>query len=165
MSVAAVILYIFLLACEIKLAANPKAKSGASQYPSTTYESFVGCLKDGHVKDVVVKDHYLEYTFTGHSEDERFSAYYDGDLTELNGLIENAYGSPYTKTTYSSFLSCLISGSLTDIEIINNRFVEYTFTGNGRNERLYTVVEEDDLSTLTETLNGLGADWKYREAG
>lgn len=164
LSFTAVILYIFLLACEIKLSANPRTNSGASQYPSSTYESFVGCLKDGHVKDVVVKEHYLEYTFTGHSEDERFSAYYNGDLSELKGLIENAYGSPYPKTTYSSFLLCLMSGSVTDIEIINHRFVEYTFTGNGRDERLYTIVEEEDLSSLTETLNGLGADWKYREA-
>ncbi len=126
--------------------------------PKTTFESFEACLKGGLVKDMtVIKDRFIEYTFTGHAEDERLYTVFEGDRETLDALLANSYGSHYKSTTYDSFVSCLSSGRVRDVEIINDRFVEYTYVSpdTGVGERLFTVCEED-INTLNALLDFYG---------
>lgn len=72
-----------------------------------------------------------------------------------------AYDPEYLETTYISFYACLDEGTITDVVIINNKFVEYTFTGYGENERYYTVYPDDDIDRLTKKLDRLDVNWKF----
>ena len=72
-----------------------------------------------------------------------------------------AYDPEYLETTYLSFDACLDKGTITDVVIINNKFVEYTFTGHGEDERYYTVYPDDDIGWLTKKLDRLGVSWEF----
>ena len=158
------ILLTLLFGFELKQVLSRRMNAKTPQYRSTTYESFVACLHDGHVKDIDVNGNYIEYTFTGHKTDERLYTRYDGDHIEpdeLNDLLLYSYGSRYPKTTYESFLACLDAGTVKDVEIIHNRYAEYTFTGRGTDERLYTIIE-GDFRILTDLLDAKGVEWHDR---
>lgn len=71
-----------------------------------------------------------------------------------------AYDPEYLETTYISFEACLDAGTVKDIVIINNKFIEYTYTGRGEDERYYTVYSGDDIDRLTEKFDSLDVSWK-----
>ena len=72
------------LAVVIVQEANLNASYYYSKYPKSTYESFDSCLEYGLVKDVVIiKNEYIEYTFTGRGEDEKYFTVYPGDDIDL----------------------------------------------------------------------------------
>lgn len=85
----AILLYTVLLAVLIVRQINIKANTYYPQYPETTYESFEACLDYGLVKDVVIiKDEYIEYTFTGRGEDEQYyTVYPDDDIDWLTDKL------------------------------------------------------------------------------
>lgn len=72
-----------------------------------------------------------------------------------------AYYPEYPETTYISFEACLNAGTVEDIVIINNKYIEYTFFGRGEDERYYTVYSGDDIDQLTEKLDSLDVSWKF----
>lgn len=72
-----------------------------------------------------------------------------------------AYNPEYLETTYISFEACLDAGTVEDIVIINNRFIEYTYIGRGEDERYYTVYSGDDIDRLTEKIDSLDVSWKF----
>lgn len=72
-----------------------------------------------------------------------------------------AYYPEYLETTYISFEACLDAGTVKDIVIINNKFIEYTFIGRGEDERYYTVYSGDDIDRLTEKLDSIDVSWKF----
>lgn len=63
-----------------------------SKYPESTYGSFESCLDYGVVKEVVIiKNKYVEYTYIGRGEDERYyTVYPDDDIYWLTNKL-NAY--------------------------------------------------------------------------
>ena len=71
------------------------------------------------------------------------------------------YSTKYPESSYESFDSCLDYGYVKDVVIIKNKYVEYTFTGRGEDERYYTVYPDDDIDWLTNKLNALDVDWKF----
>lgn len=73
----------------------------------------------------------------------------------------HAYNSEYIETTFTSFEACLYVGTVKDIVIIDDKYIEYTYTGRGEEERYYTVYSGDDISQFTEILDGMGADWEF----
>lgn len=73
----------------------------------------------------------------------------------------HAYYPEYLETTYISFEACLDAGTVKDIVIINNKFIEYTFIGRGEDERYYTVYSGDDIDQLTEKLDSIDVSWKF----
>lgn len=73
----------------------------------------------------------------------------------------HAYYPEYLETTYISFEACLDAGTVKDIVIINNEFIEYTFIGRGEDERYYTVYSGDDIDQLTEKLDSIDVSWKF----
>ena len=73
-------------------------------------------------------------------------------------LDKNTYDPKYPSTTYESFIGCLEHGTITDVVIINDKFVEYTYTGYEEDERFYTTC--DDTDELIEKMNELDVDWK-----
>lgn len=63
-----------------------------TKYENTSYISFMDCVGNGTVKDIVIYEgRYVEYTFTGYSEDVRYYTTYDGDMSVLKTIFE-AYG-------------------------------------------------------------------------
>lgn len=72
-----------------------------------------------------------------------------------------AYYPEYIETTYISFEACLDAGTVKDIVIINNKFIEYTFIGRGEDERYYTVYLGDDIDKLTEKFDSLDVNWEF----
>lgn len=76
-------------------------------------------------------------------------------------LNANSYAPKYPESTYISFEACLDYGSVKDVVIIKNKYVEYTYTGRGEDERYYTVYPDDDIDWLTNKLNALDVDWKF----
>ena len=74
----------------------------------------------------------------------------------------HAYYPEYAATTYVSFEACLNAGTIEDIVIINNEFIEYTYIGRGEPERYYTVYSGDDIDKLTEKFDSLGVSWKFK---
>lgn len=82
-------------------------------------------------------------------------------------IVQNAnlnasyYYSKYPKSTYESFNSCLEYGLVEDVVIIKNEYIEYTFTGRGKDEKYFTVYPGDDIDLLTNKLNALDVDWKF----
>ncbi|MBD5128943.1 MAG: hypothetical protein HDT43_03320 [Ruminococcaceae bacterium] len=77
------------------------------------------------------------------------------------GKNSRSYYPEYPQTTYTSFEACLGAGTVEDIVIINNKFIEYTFIGRGENERYYTVYSGDDIDRFTEKLDFLDVNWKF----
>lgn len=73
----------------------------------------------------------------------------------------NTYYPQYPKSTYESFEACLDYGSVKDVVIIKNEYIEYTFTGRGEDEKYFTVYPGDDIDWLTNKLNALDVDWKF----
>lgn len=82
-------------------------------------------------------------------------------IAMIVNINSRAYYPEYLETTYISFEACLDEGTITDVVIINNKFVEYTFTGYGEDERYYTVYPDDDIEQLTEKLDRLGVSWEF----
>ena len=76
-------------------------------------------------------------------------------------LNARAYSSEYIETTYTSFEACLYVGTVKDIVIIDDKYVEYTYTGRGEEERYYTVYSGDDINLFTEILDGMCVNWKF----
>lgn len=72
-----------------------------------------------------------------------------------------AYYPEYPETTYISFEACLDAGTVKDIVIKNNKFIEYTFIGRGEDERYYTVYSGADIDQLTKKLDNLDLSWKF----
>ncbi len=61
-------------------------------YPKTTYDSFVDCVLDDSVEDVLIlNDKYIEYTFTGYDEDERFYTVCTGDIMNLKAVLDDEH--------------------------------------------------------------------------
>lgn len=77
------------------------------------------------------------------------------------GINSHTYYPDYPATTYVSFEACLDAGTVDDIVIIDNKFIEYTFTGRGEAERYYTVYSGDDIDRFTEKLDSLDVSWKF----
>lgn len=76
-------------------------------------------------------------------------------------INSRVYYPEYPETTYISFEACLDAGTVDDVVIINNCFIEYTFFGRGEDERYYTVYSGDDIDQLTEKLDHLDVSWKF----
>lgn len=77
-------------------------------------------------------------------------------------INQNArYYPKYVETTYISFEDCLYAGLVDDIVIIDNKYIEYTYTGRGEDERYYTVYSGDDIDLFTEILDGMCVNWKF----
>lgn len=92
--------YIVLLAVSVYQTVRVRSQMSSyeynTKYESTTYESFINCVSVGSIKDVVIyEDRYVEYTFTGYEEDERFYTCYDGDMSVLT-MILDSYGVNWT---------------------------------------------------------------------
>lgn len=73
-------------------------------------------------------------------------------------LDKNTYEPKYPSTTYESFMGCLEHGTITDVVIIKDKYVEYTYTGYEEDERLYTTC--DDIDELIEKMQELDVDWE-----
>lgn len=73
-------------------------------------------------------------------------------------LEKKRYNPEYPSTTYESFMGCLEHGTITDVVIINDKYVEYTYTGYEEDERFYTTC--DDTDELIEKMNELDVDWE-----
>lgn len=69
------------------------------------------------------------------------------------------YASEYQNTTYESFEACLNAGTITDVVIINNKYIEYTYTGRMEDERYYTVCS-GDIDELIQKLEYANVNWK-----
>lgn len=77
-------------------------------------------------------------------------------------INQNArYHPEYVETTYISFEACLYTGTVDDIVIVDNKYIEYTYTGRGEDERYYTVYSGDDINLFTEILDGMCVNWKF----
>jgi len=74
---------------------------------------------------------------------------------------KNHYVSDYPNTTYVSFEACLKAGIISDVVIINDKYVEYTYTGKGKKDRYYTVYDGDDIDELIAELNKYNTNWKF----
>ncbi len=73
----------------------------------------------------------------------------------------HVYNSEYIETTYTSFEACLEVGTVDDIVIVDNKYIEYTFTGRGKDERYYTVYSGDDINLFTEKLDIMDVTWRF----
>ncbi len=82
-------------------------------------------------------------------------------IAETVSTNARAYYPEYPSTTYISFEACLNAGTIENIVIINNEFIEYTYIGRGEPERYYTVYSGDDIDELTEKFDSLGVSWKF----
>ncbi len=71
----------------------------------------------------------------------------------------NHYISEYQCTTYESFEACLDAGTIKDVVIVKNKYVEYTYTGRMEEERYYTVCS-DDIENLIEKMDNADVNWK-----
>ena len=93
-----VVLYSVMLAFMIWAYAKSNANTYHSDYQNTTYESFVACVDAGTIKDVVIiKDKYIEYTFSGSKGDERYSTVCPDDIEHLKEKLDKAYVNWITK--------------------------------------------------------------------
>ncbi|MBQ8928698.1 MAG: YcxB family protein [Oscillospiraceae bacterium] len=82
---AYLILCTFLVGLYVRIERNTYHTS----YPGTTYESFAACVEDGTIKDVVIiRDRFVEYTYTGHRSDERYYTECPEDVSELTTLLD-----------------------------------------------------------------------------
>lgn len=66
------------------------------------------------------------------------------------------------ETTYVSFEACLYDGTVDDIVIINNKYIEYTFFGREEAERYFTIYSGNDIDSLTEIFDGLSVSWESK---
>ena len=73
----------------------------------------------------------------------------------------NFYDPKYPASTYMSFEACLDHGTVKDVVIVKNKYVEYTYTGSGEDERYYAVYPNDDIDRLTDKLDALDVDWEF----
>lgn len=91
LSSAIIVFYAVLFAVIIAIHVNINAHSYNPEYPNTTYVSFEACLNAGTVKDIVIiQNKYVEYTFTGNEEDEKYFTVYSGDIDQLTEKLDNA---------------------------------------------------------------------------
>lgn len=67
----------------------------------------------------------------------------------------------YVCTTYVSFYDCVSVGLVKDIVIIDNTFIEYTFTGNGTDERYYTVYK-GNIDDLVHFFDRNHTNWEFK---
>lgn len=85
-----IVLYALLLAVILLIRININARTYDSDYPPTTCSSFEACLDAGVIKDVVIiQNEYIEYTYTGREEDERYFTVYTGDINQLTEKLED----------------------------------------------------------------------------
>lgn len=78
-------------------------------------------------------------------------------------VSKNTYYLKYPNTTYESFLACLEYGTIDDVLIINDKYIEYTFTGRDEDEKYYTVCS-NDIDHLIRTLNDEDVSWETKNA-
>ena len=71
----------------------------------------------------------------------------------------NLYISEYQCTTYESFENCLNAGTIKDVVIIQDKYVEYTYTGRMEEERYYTVCT-DNIEFLIQKMDSADVNWK-----
>ena len=84
---ALLVLYTVLLAVIIAVRVTTNARAYYPEYLETTYVSFEACLYEGTIKDIVIiNKKYIEYTFIGYGEDERYYTVYSGD--DINEFTE-----------------------------------------------------------------------------
>lgn len=76
-------------------------------------------------------------------------------------LNANSYDPKYPESTYISFEACLDYGLVKDVVIIKNKYVEYTYTGYGEDERYFAVYPNGDIDWLTNKLDALDVDWEF----
>lgn len=82
-------------------------------------------------------------------------------IYSYNYINKNAYYPEYPCTTYESFEECLNAGTIEDVVIIKNKYIEYTYTGRMKNERYYTVYS-GNTAQLEQILENADVNWKYQ---
>ncbi len=86
-----VVLYAIVLAVLLGIFIHEDKNRYIPEYQCTTYESFETCLEQGTIKDVViVKNKYVEYTYTGRMEEERYYTVCSDSITDLIQKMDNA---------------------------------------------------------------------------
>lgn len=80
-----------------------------------------------------------------------------------NHVNKNTYYLTYAGTTYASFVACLEHGTVDDVLIINDTYIEYTFTGHDKDERYYTVCS-GDIEDLIRMMNDKYVYWESKSA-
>lgn len=135
----------------------------SNSYTETYYSSFLELLDLGRLKDIqIIKDRFVEYTFVKPNHEERYYAEIEEPVSDLEQKIADAFYSPYPRVEYRSITENLKFHCFKDVEIIRNRFIEFTFTQKGEETRYCTIAEED-ISELTEELDAYGINWSIRE--
>ncbi len=84
-----------------------------------------------------------------------------GSVIAFERKVNNRYHPEYANTTYVSFEACLKAGTISDVVIIEDKYVEYTYTGKGQQTRYYTVYDGDDIDELIAELNEYNTNWKF----
>ena len=84
-------------------------------------------------------------------------------IVGLSYIRNNTYYLKSPGSTYESFLACLEHGTVDDVLIIKDRYVEYTYTGREEDKRYYTICSED-INELIEYLNYYDVTWKKSNA-
>ncbi len=86
---------------------------------------------------------------------------YAFQIAEIVNINKHAYYPEYQNTTYESFEACLAEGTIKDVVIINDKYVEYTFMNFTGDERYYTVCF-GDIDHLIQKLNNADVNWEKK---
>lgn len=89
--------------------------------------------------------------------------YIGSSILKIYDINKNTYYLEYPKTTYESFEKCLDNGTIKDVLIIKDEFVEYTYTGHDKDERYYTVCSKN-IKKLKTKLDNNDISWKSKDA-
>ncbi len=81
------------------------------------------------------------------------------EIAEQVHINQNAYYPEYQNTTYESFEACLSEGTIKDVVIINDKYVEYTFMNYTGDERYYTVCP-GEIEHLIQKLDDADVNWE-----
>lgn len=84
---------------------------------------------------------------------------YAFQIAELVYINKHAYYPEYQNTTYESFEACLDEGTIKDVVIINDKYVEYTFMNYTGDERYYTVCS-GNIDHLIQKLDDADVNWE-----
>ena len=84
---------------------------------------------------------------------------YAFQIAEIVNTNKHAYYPEYQNTTYESFEACLNEGTIKDVVIINDKYVEYTFINYTGDERYYTVCP-DEIEHLIQKLDDADVNWE-----
>lgn len=89
--------------------------------------------------------------------------YIGSSIVRMYNINKNSYYLKYPNTTYESFADCIDDGTIKDVVIINNKFVEYTYTGHDKDERYYTVCTKN-IKKLKTKLDENDISWESKKA-